>query len=194
MRTIMKYGLALMLMLIATKSNAVTYVEFYVSGDDVVMTTNGSIDLGDLQKNLTSSGKTMSQSLVASALPFIATSPSAKYDVYVSFAGTYTGPANFGTSTSYAFGNGSGDVFGFAIASGSLNVYLPYGYSSERALSASTTFANKTLEDLGLTANTNFTWSWGAGEDADSIQLSVVPEPATMAILGLGGLFFRRKK
>ena len=36
--------------------------------------------------------------------------------------------------------------------------------------------------------------SWTAGPLADTFTLTVVPEPITLALLGLGGLFLRRRK
>jgi hypothetical protein len=36
--------------------------------------------------------------------------------------------------------------------------------------------------------------SWTAGPLADTFTLTIVPEPITLALLGLGGLFLRRRK
>ncbi len=66
-------------------------------------------------------------------------------------------------------------------------MFVPIGYSSGTALSATDTYSGQTLVSLGLTAGT-YTWTWGTGADADSLTVNIgvasVPEPSSLALAG----------
>ncbi len=55
---------------------------------------------------------------------------------------------------------------------------------------ASASFNGRTLSGLGLNVGDSFVYSWGAGSNADSVTYnvvgSVVPEPSSYALMGLG--------
>ncbi len=99
--------------------------------------------------------------------------------------GGLMGPAAFGTSGSSVITSpGSGSVVGVQGFNPSL--LLPVGYASGSALTSSATFPNTTFAALGFTPGT-YTYTWGTGANADSLVVtSVVPEPSTWALVGLG--------
>ena len=85
------------------------------------------------------------------------------------------------------------------------NTYAASGYWDIAASDASDPFTSivpgnqftVTIDDGGLASGGTYlielrTYGWTAG--GDSIVVSVIPEPATMCLLGLGGLLLRRKK
>ncbi|MEM9353441.1 MAG: PEP-CTERM sorting domain-containing protein [Planctomycetota bacterium] len=70
---------------------------------------------------------------------------------------------------------------------------VPIGYISEEALAFSMTFTGETTASLGITPGVH-TWTWGSGANADSLSFLVVPEPASLALLALGGLLLARRR
>jgi hypothetical protein len=68
-------------------------------------------------------------------------------------------------------------------------LFVPTGYVSGTALSATDTYSGQTFVSLGLTPGT-YTWTWGTGANADSFKVQIgpaataVPEPST-AILAV---------
>lgn len=95
---------------------------------------------------------------------------------------TISGPANFGTNTSFSVAtSGSGDFFG--LTSFNHRLFLPSGYISNTPLAATSTYAGQTFASLGLTLGT-YVYSWGAGANADTLTINIPGVPAP----GVGGV------
>jgi uncharacterized repeat protein (TIGR03803 family) len=98
-----------------------------------------------------------------------------------------SGPSAFGTGGTVAPPNsatsGGGDLFG---TSGGTTLFLPPGYQSEAPLSNTDTYNNTTISLLGFTPGT-YVYTWGSGPTADSLTINIgtVPEPASLAMLGV---------
>jgi PEP-CTERM motif len=106
--------------------------------------------------------------------------------------GLIVGPTSFGTGGFTPETTGTGPIFG--IDAGGTGIYVPPGYTSGGPLSSTADWANTTFSGLGLTPGT-YTWTWGSGATADSLQVVIpsappptVPEPSSLALLSLGGL------
>jgi hypothetical protein len=121
-------------------------------------------------------------------------------DAGISFGGSGTvgvapvvGPSSYGTGTTTGANTSPGDVFAFFIFDDVL-VRYPDGYQSGDPLTASATYANTTFAGLGITPGA-YTWTWNNGAVSDSMTL-IVPEPTSLALLGLGGLalWHRRRR
>jgi len=74
-----------------------------------------------------------------------------------------------------------------------------FGITQGDSVSGSIFFAGLTLSDLGIAEVSNQTFTFTPyDESLDALDItfssSTVPEPATMALLGLGGLLIRRKR
>jgi hypothetical protein len=94
-----------------------------------------------------------------------------------------SGPSNFGSGEfRYQASTGIGDVVGIA---GSTLV-LPSGYISNSTLSDSNLFPDETISYIGLSLGT-YVYNWGSGATADSLTINIgtVPEPASLALLGV---------
>jgi hypothetical protein len=96
------------------------------------------------------------------------------------YQGFPSGPFGSGAATQDV-AETSGDYVGFG---GSGLLLVPGGYVSGAHLSNSTTFADVTLASLGLSAGQTV-YTFGSG---DTVTVSVVPEPATSALIALGGI------
>ena len=97
------------------------------------------------------------------------------------------GPSSFGTGGD---ANGNFGAFGLlGLIAGSQQLIVPDGYTSGDLFEglASTTYENQDFASLGLGVG-SFTWSWDTtgGGNADSITLSIVPEPSTALLLASG--------
>ena len=93
----------------------------------------------------------------------------------------YTGPTSFGSGGFKNASSATGTYFGIG-DSGRLVVRSDY--SSGSPISATAFYAGETLLSLGVSVGT-YTWTWGSGDTADSFTLQIVPEPASIALLGL---------
>jgi hypothetical protein len=96
-----------------------------------------------------------------------------------------SGPSAFGTGGAAlpleVATSGGGDLFG---TSGGNHLYTPPGYQSEAPLSNTDTYNNTTISLLGFTPGT-YVYTWGSGPTADllTINIGVVPEPASAALI-----------
>ena len=161
-------------------------------GTNVVATGSGSIDAADL----TLEGGDTFSAAIAGSIAGVGVGGGPSVGVY----GNSSGPSNFGTGGFTDASMGTGDDFGTCGCGGPL--VLPEHYVSGSPLAGTGTWDNTTLSGLGLTTGT-YTWTWGTGADADSLvvnigNVSAVPEPASLSILGAGfaglGLIRRRKR
>ncbi len=111
--------------------------------------------------------------------------------------GSSSGSQNFGTGGAATAVSSSGSPIYVNFSAPSL-IGLPAGYASGSPLTGSLTFVG-TFATLGITDNTTYTFSWGGGGAGSSVTLNVtsVPEPATMGVLAIGsavgGFSYRRR-
>ncbi|WOO42479.1 PEP-CTERM sorting domain-containing protein [Rubellicoccus peritrichatus] len=175
---------------LASLNGAMT-VTIQESGADVVMSFSGSINTTDLDAGSSDTSQGLVEPVVGVLVVGPATSTAVQeYDAKASFP--ITGPTSFGTGAIGFADSGSGDIFGILSNGGFL---LPSVYGSGTSLSGGSTYSGS-LNDLGLTAGT-YNWSWGSGGGADSVTLTIVPEPGTYAaffgLAALGFIIFRRR-
>jgi len=162
------------------------------TGPDVVITGSGSLNLASLEYiSLLLTGGALEPSK-----PSVGVGPLAIETKY--FLNNFSATGGLGNRGSISVNRSSGDTFGF-YAEGPYHsplLFVPYQYPSGRALSGTATITGKTLADLGLTPGSTLTWSWSRGGNADSLRVTVVPEPhqyAMAAGLGLVGIGLWRR-
>jgi hypothetical protein len=89
------------------------------------------------------------------------------------FTSGVTGPANFGSGAFRVANSGSGSIVGIDL-SATPAVVVPSAYVSGSAISGTATWTGQTFLSLGVTPGT-YTWTWGAGANADSLVLQIGP-------------------
>jgi len=157
-------------------------------GSNVVATGGGTIDLTGLA--LTGHGTAIPTVVPVLGIIVLGTG---SVDVY---SGVFTGLSSFGGGGVTDASATSGDPVGFVAILSELAV--PSGYKSGDPLSDTATWDNATFASLGLTPGT-YVFSWGpaTGDDTFVVNIGVVPEPSTLAVLVAGllglGLLRRRK-
>jgi hypothetical protein len=175
----------------APPAQAAYFVTLQEVGSDVVATGQGTLDPTDLTKRtFTDAGAQMQPN---DAL--IITGPVTGSEVVYSGLG---GPTNFGTLGGTSASSGSGSPVG--IDGGTSFLFVPENYVFGSLLSDSSTYANHTLSDLGVTPG-SYAWTWGSGGHFDSFRLDIVASavPAPLighglpVLLALGGLLFGAK-
>ncbi len=176
-----------------TRAHAVFTLTLSQSGGNVVI--NGSGTLNTTALSVASNGSFAGQFAPASAL--LVSGPTTNAAVNFLGGGGFTGPTTFGIGGSAIASTGTGTIAGIF---GSQHFLLvPTNYVSGTALTSSSTYNGATFASLNFTPGT-YTYTWGTGVDADSLTVtSVVPEPTTWALLGLGAagvgiVAFRRRR
>jgi hypothetical protein len=186
---------AMLILMVAATAKAVPgpgLFTFNIAPDgagNVVVTGSGDVNLGSAFSTSFSTNAQMS-----SLSDLIVNGPATTTNVTeYTFSTALTGPASFGTvfATTPA-SSGSGNLFMFDDTGfGSIILAVPVGYTTDSPLSDSSTYAGKTLSQLGLTAGT-FTWTMGTGNTENTVIINVsatpVPEPSTLALVTLGGV------
>ena len=133
-------------------------------GSDVVWSGSGSFNLAAL----TSAGPGSIGGGYNSGQAVWAIGPNVAVDTY---SGTITYPFIFGTSA-VGVTSSSGSTFGILPGGSGRLLYVPSGYVSNTNISGSSTYANKTIAEAGLTPGT-YTWSWGSGGNASTLVMTI---------------------
>ena len=193
LRPLVLAGTALLL-LAATpgRAHAAFTLTLTQTGGNVAANGTGTLNLTAL--TLLGANSEIAQIDPARAILFAG--PTSNTTVSVYDGGGLAGPSSFGIATGANASAGTGSFVG--IYGTALDLYVPQGYVSGTALTDSATFSNATFASLGFTPGM-YTYTWGTGANADSLTVtSVVPEPSTWVLLGLGagllGLTMRRRR
>jgi hypothetical protein len=173
-----------------SKAEAAYIVTLQQVGSNVVATGSGSIDL----TALTLLGPASEPSFIRPSDGAIAVGPTAltSADAYFGF---FSGPSAFGPGGYSTPNSGSGSLVLRSDGAGG-SILVPSGYVSGTSLGTSTaTWDNATFASLGVTPG-SYTWTWGGGANKDSFTLDVIPEPASIALMGTGlvGLGLKRRR
>lgn len=174
---------ALLPLLALRPASAIVVLQVSQVGDSVVVNGTGSANL--LELTFDEDSNTWSNLLTNSE---IYAGPAANGDGAVSLYSGLTGPSAISTAgLLIPDGTSSGDLFGLFIDAGIRKLVLPQSYSSGSELSGQSIFTDTTLAELGLPSGTTI-WSWGSGDNADSLELRVdgidpdaVPSPLPLA-------------
>lgn len=162
----------------ASSVSAALIINVSEVGNDVVATASGSADIDELTLNSPWEGIGIVANVGWLA---IGVDPGGSGGLYVSISG----PSDIGSgSTSYYATSSSGDPVGVFLLQSAL--LLPNSYVSGASLSGTATWENSTISDLGLTEG-QYVYTWGSGNNADSLTLNIgaVPEPMTTGLLGV---------
>ena len=92
---------------------------------------------------------------------------------------TMEGPQRFGRSARSAASSASGSWAGITNIGAGAGLNLPTGYRSGGPLNGSATYRNTSICSLGLAPGT-YTWTWGSGSNADSLVLTIAPDPSLL--------------
>jgi hypothetical protein len=178
MRLCLAAGTLCCLLLATSQARAGYVVTFQQSGNNVVATGNGMLDLTGLTDAATDN------IVIAFVNPGTGTAFVGAGTLNDAYSGPFSGLSNFGNGGQSTASSSSGNSTGFNDFGPFLEV--PHGYVSETNLSGSATWDNATFSSLGMTPGT-YVWTWGNGTD-QSFTLKIpspsVPEPASLAILG----------
>ncbi|MGJ8639977.1 MAG: PEP-CTERM sorting domain-containing protein [Opitutaceae bacterium] len=167
--------------LISQSAHAVVSITITEVDDDVVLTGTGSINTTDL----TSLGGSTEAGRAYGFFAYAITTDSTVKNID-GYTGV-TGPGSIGSGISNSPTSGTGDIFGIIGDLG--RIIVPGEYASGSLLDGSGTYAGTDLATMGLTEGI-YTWTWGSGENADSMTVAIsVPEPSNFAALaGVGML------
>ncbi len=106
---------------------------------------------------------------------------------------TISGPTQLGPGTEpIPATSGSGDIVGVGAG---VSLVVPEGYVSGSQLSDTDTYFDETIAQLGLAPGIyNYTWGSGATADSLTINIGVVPEPASVAVVAIPALALLRRR
>jgi hypothetical protein len=162
------------------------------SGGNVVANASGTFNL----TSLAASGFGNAAAFVQANNSSILVGPSA-LTPFTLYTNGVTGPANFGPGAFLVANSGSGSLAGIDLSAIPAAVVVPSAYVSGAAISGTATWNGQTFASLGVTPGT-YTWTWGAGANADSLILQIgplappssqaIPTLSEWAVIMLGGL------
>ncbi|GHC07716.1 PEP-CTERM sorting domain-containing protein [Cerasicoccus arenae] len=187
---------ALLAALVCTSANAVLITTIQEVGPNVVVTTNGSVNLAGLFDPFDYG------SPLPGIAPFVPAFLTGSSPIGTGYLGINVNSAPWGTGSQQPADLNSGPIVGvydFFYGYGP-ELIVPQGYVSNTTLATSTAiYLGETLATMGLVPG-NYSWGWGTGLDADSMQISIggaaIPEPSTyIALAGFGtlGVFLWRR-
>ncbi len=106
------------------------------------------------------------------------------------------GPTSIGSVPYTNADSSTGNMVGISFAQGGgVATLVPHEYVSNDPLSGDATFNGETFASLGLVPGSSFTWTWDTSDaSGDFFTLNIVPEPATLSLLAIGGLAMIRRK
>lgn len=160
---------------------SVTIIE---SDGNVVMTASGTLNINDLTPVGSGLGPINGSGLGINTATFIMGSTPVNYDQYSGFTST---PSDFGTGSGLPPSSSSGDIFGcFYPGSPPHQLAVPVGYTTGTNISSTMTFNTQTFSSMGLVEGT-YSYTWGSGPNADSINVIVGGTGATGSTGGTGG-------
>lgn len=106
------------------------------------------------------------------------------------YRGLADGPDDFGPGNVTLADSHTGDIFGIQTRT---TIIVPRDYLPGTFLEGSMTIESATFASLQMTPGT-YVWTWGSLGQEDSFTLNIVPEPTSLALLGLGGLIVSRRR
>ena len=102
-----------------------------------------------------------------------------------------SGPTSFGSGGQMLASSSTGSAVYFSPNENLL--YVPSTYVSGNSLPMSGSYTGKTFATLGLTPGT-YTWNVGTGPHADTLSITVVPEPSAPLLGALGAVALLRRR
>jgi PEP-CTERM motif len=164
------------LCLVPKTARAEFVITIQQSGNNVVASGSGSINVSAL--HLDGPGVAGPFIQADTAILYLG-APASSIENYSGI----TGPTNIGSGASTVIGSsGSGSFIGVRGVNDA--ILLPSGYVSGSTYSDSATWGNTDFTSLGLALGT-YTWTWGTGPTADSLEVAIVPEPSSFILLGV---------
>jgi hypothetical protein len=168
-------------------------------GSDVVLSGSGSFNLAAFSGFAVTNGV----SLIIPSDPTVILGSTSISGGRLYSSSTFIGPSNFGTVGFFSADLGTGDRVGVRQSGGSPRLFVAADYASGAALTASSTFLNKSLTDLGVTIG-SYVWSWTTNGITETFTLNIldpnapvgVPAAPALALFGVGlaGLLATRRR